>query len=283
MGSGKWETIYEASHYLHLPVIKLIVESIPLPWEDVTGTMDVAAERGHFDVVRYLHEHLPDSGSKSTMGVAAAYGHLDIVRFLHENRFEGCRENALTGAAQNGHLAVVRFLRERYPHLQCSPSAVDRVAATCNLEFLAFLYDSFNELRCTDFALTTAAKNGHDAVVAFLLQHQAEGSVSDALLLAATHGHVEVVKLLHASLGPNDSTFAALGIAARRRRFATAQFLYEDESRESSSFLKQAVDTANIAAVRSLLRYASLAQLEEGRVRAPAEQHSDRNAAHART
>ncbi|TYZ65962.1 hypothetical protein PybrP1_010958 [[Pythium] brassicae (nom. inval.)] len=199
------------------------------------------------------------------MTVAAIYGHLDIVRFLHENRTEGCSEDTLSLAAQNLHLDVVKFLREHYPQLQCCSSALDRVAAKGNLELLALLYTCSGNTECTATALTAAAKNGHSDVVAFLLQHQAEGSVSEALTLAALRGHLEVVKLLHAQLSPSESTFAALEAAARRHHHTIVQFLWEDPTRESSDFLKQAVDAGNIAIVRVFLRCASLEQLDEGR------------------
>jgi ankyrin repeat protein len=46
------------------------------------------------------------------MDWAAENGHLDVVRFLHDFRTEGCTTDAMHRAAVEGHLEVVRFLQE---------------------------------------------------------------------------------------------------------------------------------------------------------------------------
>ena len=44
------------------------------------------------------------------MDYAAERGHLEIFKFLHENRAEGCTPEAMDVAAANGHFEVVKFL-----------------------------------------------------------------------------------------------------------------------------------------------------------------------------
>ncbi len=48
------------------------------------------------------------------MDYAAESGHLDIVRFLHQNRNEGCTTYAMDYAAKNGHRDVVNFFHENF-------------------------------------------------------------------------------------------------------------------------------------------------------------------------
>ena len=46
------------------------------------------------------------------MDWAAENGHLDVVKFLHENRDEGCSKDAMDDAAKNGHIDVVEYLKQ---------------------------------------------------------------------------------------------------------------------------------------------------------------------------
>lgn len=75
-------------------------------------SMDIAAQNGHLEIVRYLHDERHAACSTFAMDSAARNGFLATVKFLHEHRSEGCTKAALSGAAQQGHLAVVQFLVE---------------------------------------------------------------------------------------------------------------------------------------------------------------------------
>jgi ankyrin repeat protein len=46
------------------------------------------------------------------MNLAAEKGHLEVIKWLHENRDEGCTSDAMDWAAKNGHQEVVKYLRE---------------------------------------------------------------------------------------------------------------------------------------------------------------------------
>ena len=80
-------------------------------------TWNVAAEEGHLDLIKWLHDS-PFTGrteecTTKAMDWAASKGHLPIVKFLHENRTEGCTTSAMDGAAMNGHFSIVKFLQEK--------------------------------------------------------------------------------------------------------------------------------------------------------------------------
>ena len=79
---------------------------------DGTTPLFIAAQKGHFEVVRFLVESSAnkDQGKAddgvTPLFIAAQNGHFEVVRFLVES---GASKDA---AAHNGHLQVVRFLVE---------------------------------------------------------------------------------------------------------------------------------------------------------------------------
>ena len=74
--------------------------------------MDLAAGRGHLEVVKWLDENRREGCSTAAMDLAAMNGHLNVVKWLSENRREGCTTKALDYAALNGHLEIVKWLIE---------------------------------------------------------------------------------------------------------------------------------------------------------------------------
>ena len=82
-----------------------------------TKNINIEAENGHLDVVKWLHvnknRNCKQSGcTTDAMDYAAKYGHLDVVKWLHENRKEGCSSYAMNWAVRNGYLNVVKYLNE---------------------------------------------------------------------------------------------------------------------------------------------------------------------------
>lgn len=43
------------------------------------------------------------------MELAAEEGHLDVVKWLHNNRNEGCTSNAIDYASKYGYISIVNF------------------------------------------------------------------------------------------------------------------------------------------------------------------------------
>ncbi|OQR89535.1 ribosome-recycling factor [Thraustotheca clavata] len=79
--------------------------------ESGTGIgLPLAADHGHIEIVKYLHQESMDEGGPVVMDLAAANGHLDIVKYLHKHTTAGCTHIALREAAMNGHEDVVEFL-----------------------------------------------------------------------------------------------------------------------------------------------------------------------------
>ncbi|OQR88244.1 hypothetical protein ACHHYP_07024 [Achlya hypogyna] len=165
--------------------------------------MNVAAEYGHLEIVRYLHVARTEGCTKHAMDYAAKNGHLDVVAFLHANRNEGCSLYAMAAAASNGHMTTVQFLHA-YRTEGCTSSAMDLAAGNGDLSMVQFLHFNRHE-GCTHAALESAAKTGHLGTVTFLDTNRTEGSRRQALLFAARFGHLPVVQYLlrKTSCGPD--------------------------------------------------------------------------------
>ncbi|OQR88738.1 hypothetical protein THRCLA_22804 [Thraustotheca clavata] len=105
-----------------------------------TAAMDYAAENGHLNVVRFLHENRSEDAqlmrwtwllkreshfwdvvkylvyirtdicTTMILAIAAEYGHLDVVRYLDEKHSIGFGYYAIDKAAMNGHLEIIQYL-----------------------------------------------------------------------------------------------------------------------------------------------------------------------------
>jgi len=71
-----------------------------------------AADGGHLEVLKYLHEEAKAPWDSSTAARAAEKGHLHIFEYLVERKFDKYNEWACANAAENGHLDCLKYLRE---------------------------------------------------------------------------------------------------------------------------------------------------------------------------
>jgi hypothetical protein len=46
------------------------------------------------------------------MDGAAENGHLEVIKWLHQNRHEGCTIKSMENATENDHQEVIKYLRE---------------------------------------------------------------------------------------------------------------------------------------------------------------------------
>jgi hypothetical protein len=68
--------------------------------------MDLAAGKGHLEVVKWLHKHRSEGCTTKAMDRAARHGHFEVLRWLHKNRSEGCSENVLKWAVVKEQLGM---------------------------------------------------------------------------------------------------------------------------------------------------------------------------------
>ena len=83
------------------------------------SNMDVAAENGQLEVVKWLHENRTEGCTEKAMGWAAYNGHLEVVKWLYENdaesRKKSCTTNSIICAYNGDHFDIANWLQENRP------------------------------------------------------------------------------------------------------------------------------------------------------------------------
>ncbi|KAJ3101360.1 hypothetical protein HDU97_001401 [Phlyctochytrium planicorne] len=93
-------------------VVRLLyVNGLGTPSEEA---MNLAAQHGHFDVVKYLHE-IGAPCSENIMDLACTSGNLEVVKFLRTEALAGPGIYSLQTASERGFLDIARFLVEEFP------------------------------------------------------------------------------------------------------------------------------------------------------------------------
>ena len=114
---------------LNRPDLCEIVYSNTRKFNAIDMCVDEASSKGNLQVVQYL-TLMGASCSSNAMNYAAQYGHLETVKWLHENRSEGCLSSAMELASQNGHLETLKWLYLKRSD-GCSNVATLRSVASC--------------------------------------------------------------------------------------------------------------------------------------------------------
>ncbi|KAL2914138.1 hypothetical protein HK105_206396 [Polyrhizophydium stewartii] len=186
--------VEEAATYGHLEVLKWIHERMPDGnWP--TWVMDCAAWSGKLDCVKWLHANRTEGCTTKAIDYAAHSGHLDVVKWLHKNSTEGCTTKAMDFAASNGHLDVVKWLHANRTE-GCTVRAMDVAAENGHLNVVKWLHANRTE-GCTVKAIDHAATKGRLDVVQWLHNNRTEGCTTIAMDYAAYSGHLDVVEFLH--------------------------------------------------------------------------------------
>ncbi|KAG2832175.1 hypothetical protein PC116_g9887 [Phytophthora cactorum] len=130
------------------------------------------------------------------MDGAAARGRVVIMEWLHSSRSEGCSALAATGAAanaENGRIEIARYLRPQMHWFDATPAIV-AAAARGRIGCLQALLPGN-----TSDAFIVAAANGRVEVLEFFIDNGYNGNVAvtnASLKKAARFGHTAVIQLL---------------------------------------------------------------------------------------
>ncbi|KAF0699446.1 Aste57867_9988 [Aphanomyces stellatus] len=118
----------------NFPSFRYVFDQFPTAC--TVAVMDKAASRGHFEMLKFLHQDPRCPGcTTAAMDNAARNGHLHIVQWLHQNRSEGCTATAMTAAAKRGNLKMVQWLAEH----QSEGRYEDALACATDVRVQAYL------------------------------------------------------------------------------------------------------------------------------------------------
>uniref|UniRef100_A0A0N5AJ31 ANK_REP_REGION domain-containing protein n=1 Tax=Syphacia muris TaxID=451379 RepID=A0A0N5AJ31_9BILA len=200
--------LMEASMDGHLEVAKLLLDNgapVNLASDSFESPLTLAACGGHCKLVEQLLDRgaeleEPNDEGYTPLMEASREGHrVSVIVYLWFSYYylkdvdavTATNDTALTYAAENGHLDVCSALIEYGANV-----VSDHTLSTVSI----FSAMCLNERLTTITALMKAAKNGNYSVVQFLILRKVNkvtaNNDANALSLACTNGHWEIVRLL---------------------------------------------------------------------------------------
>ncbi|EGG13319.1 hypothetical protein DFA_11080 [Cavenderia fasciculata] len=164
------------------------------------NAMALAAEHGHEEIVRYLHQRIQPFNMSMLVDGAAAHGSLAIVKFLTESGYSAS-PLALNSAATHGHLSVV--MTEG-----ATQQAFNWASGNNRLAVLDFLHKRHTRLclqtpsrtiadLMSDDALQGAVRSGHKQTSQYILDHfRHECNLIDCTMIAFSNGNFHIMDLI---------------------------------------------------------------------------------------
>ncbi|EFA78139.1 hypothetical protein PPL_08788 [Heterostelium album PN500] len=163
-----------------------------------------AIESGDLNLVKYIYQCYPSDfsgGGGSPIDLAMEKGFFDIAEYLVVNGIGQCRNSTITNAAFHGQFNLVKLIHKQLASSSATKSNEIHLFSFLhatkhrnNLELVEFLFTNRSGV-ITSAAVENAASVGDLPTLRFLLQHGGEGT-SIALTKAVVNGHSEVVKFL---------------------------------------------------------------------------------------
>ncbi|KAJ3093905.1 hypothetical protein HDU97_008840, partial [Phlyctochytrium planicorne] len=183
------------------------------------GEIQVAAEKGLLEVVRYLHEGVGVVvPTHETLAMAGGSGNLELLKYLHGIGAE-CANSTLSHAFSSGNVETVRFVLEN-----CSWDATESPGCLVGLEE-KITYEKPAFLQC---ALVRAAEEGDHAKIQKLCLEDFCRVPLVALRQAAAKGRWDTGRLLVALPGAGFQVKETAALeAAKYGDLETFKFVFE--------------------------------------------------------
>ena len=166
---ASYPPIYAAARMGNLNLLRSMIEKYGSAWRYRKWPYDIAAERGHIDILHFLHT-IPDGDTlqstrqranepsllKSTLFYAVRGGHLDVVRLLVEERHHpltSCvaesrwHPSLITLAIAKQHWPIVEYLQSKGLKLQPKRVALEYAARKGNLALANYIINHLQHLR----------------------------------------------------------------------------------------------------------------------------------------
>ena len=262
--SQQFNALYYAADNGHLDVVKYLIENgaksdiNTVTNRNYEGRMTrgyssgtplfIAARKGYFNIVTYLHQHGGDVNNRPRYwGYSDNYGH-------------GIEGTALFHAVRNGHIEIAQFLQANGADdsgIQDDPLLV--ASAKGELELVKNLLHNGTDVNVKGYLgytpLIWASRMGRLETVKYLLQNGAnmDAKTTEArnennggfsrrynffpeddltsMLMAARYGHLQIVKYLHENgvdiNSKNNKNESALFLASFNGHFQVVKYLHE--------------------------------------------------------
>lgn len=149
----------------HLDMIKYLYENVSGMFAD-SSCMDWAARVNRLDIMQYLHER-GEVCTEAAITDAANKGHIEVVKWIHENCDVRCSPYAIELAAFQGDLEMVRWLYENRPEASYVSHALTNAVQQGHLEVVKYLREH-SEFMSIDDAISYAIGNGDVEMVTYL-------------------------------------------------------------------------------------------------------------------
>ena len=253
-----YHILHVAAYRGNLDIIKYIYENrekYPSMYCTCTVSMDIAAEYGHLEIVKYLLT-IGIKCNKETMYRACENGHSEVVKFLKENCRVVVDDRALSLAIEYCHLELIKYLYSI--RVTCRNRNISDAVKQGRLDIIQFLHDNSRGEKwwCNGISLDIAAKNGHLEVLKYIHENGIEISYPSftALRLAVENGHLEVIKFLY-SIGKTIDHYnleKAMLIAIEKGYLEVVKFLYSFSSLCSSDIINNAASYGHLEIVQFL-------------------------------
>ncbi|KAF0692679.1 Aste57867_16264 [Aphanomyces stellatus] len=171
-------------------------------------SLESALIQGHMDIVAYFEQHVLRERivfpQTFPFKQVTGNGHLDAVKYIHSH--DGVfPATAIDAAATNGHLDIVQWLRTN-TDATCSYIALLGAARNGHMAIVHFLIEHFrdkfgrpdlgNPFKKVEFAIHVASENGHLEIVKYLVAHHIDDGVGGTIDQAAAYGHLHIIQWL---------------------------------------------------------------------------------------
>ena len=155
-----------------LELLKWIREEKKCEWDE--GTINLAARQGNLEMVKYCVANECSFGygacnDERACACAAQNGHLECLKYLHEEVKAPWDYGTAVAAAKNGHLHILEYLFER-KYDKCYEYACQWAAMNGQLDCLKYLHETA-KAPWNDLAVRDAHVNNHPDCVQYLLDN----------------------------------------------------------------------------------------------------------------
>eukprot|EP01132_Coremiostelium_polycephalum_P000030 gene30-43_t len=179
--------------------------------QDIHFALNQAAKNGHLSIIESFIDKVTQPAIDNAISTAAKHGYEQIVMYLVDKATKQGKNEALKEGAIKGNQSMVAFLLShgaKKVDLACSAAA-----ANGHQHLVAYLIDQVTQPG-RDMALRNAVEKGHFEIVCYLIDQKAQNDdIRHTLWYAASNGHLPIVTYFSKLATPLDIQEAFIAAA----------------------------------------------------------------------